>query len=125
MGAALLTAGCEGTTKTFTPAENGLDAGREFIDACYKGDFERARFYMLPEDSNAVFLKKNETAFREKDKEQRQLLRLASINIKLVTEPNDSTVLMEYSNSADTASQKLYVLRQNNQWLVDYKKSFQ
>jgi hypothetical protein len=80
---------------------------------------------MLPEDSNAVFLKKNEAAFREKDKEQRQLLRLASINIKLVTEPNDSTVLMEYSNSADTASQKLYVLRQNNQWLVDYKKSFQ
>ena len=37
----LLIAACSSPTKNFTPAENGLDAGREFIDACV-GSFARS-----------------------------------------------------------------------------------
>lgn len=106
------------------PAENGLDAGREFIDGCLKGDFTKANFYMLQDEVNTQFLKSTEAAFRERDKEGRQELRLASINIKNVTEPNYTTVELLYSNSYDTSQQKLIIIQQNKKWFVDYKKSF-
>ena len=49
----LLIAACSSPTKNFTPAENGLDAGREFIDACLKGDFSWVEDYkkLYPENS--------------------------------------------------------------------------
>ncbi|MBH2004483.1 MAG: DUF4878 domain-containing protein [Sphingobacteriia bacterium] len=125
LGVILLIAGCKTEDKTMHPAESGLDAGREFLEACNKGDFSRAAFYMLPDNSNEGYLKNTEAAFRKKDKEEREQLRTASINIQSVDEPTDSTVLMQYSNSVDTRSKKLSIIRRNNQWMVDYKKTFQ
>ena len=117
-------ASCKNESTEMAPAENGLDAGREFIDGCLKGDFIKANFYMFQDVTNLQFLKLTETAFREKDKEGRQQLRLASINIKSVTEPTDSTVELLYSNTYDTFQQKLLIIHHNKQWLVNYKKSF-
>ncbi|MBL7761648.1 MAG: hypothetical protein JNK08_13215 [Sediminibacterium sp.] len=125
LGVTLLYAGCKTDEQTPLPAESGLDAGREFLEACNKGDFSRAAFYMLPGNSNETYLKNAETDFRKKDKEERQQLRTASINIRSVSEPTDSTVLMLYSSSADTLSRKLFMIRRNNQWMVDYQQSFQ
>lgn len=117
---------CEsGSGKTFKAAENGLDAGREFVDACLKGDFAKAGFYMLPNEKNTALIRSTEVAYREKDKEGRQELRLSSINIKEVSEPNDSTVIVYYSNSSDTTARKAVVRKVNNIWLVDYQKTFQ
>lgn len=125
LGVILLIAGCKTEEKPMLPAETGFDAGREFLEACNKGDFSRAAFYMLPDISNEGYLKNTEEEFRKKDKEERQQLRNASINIQSVSEPTDSTVLMQYSNSVDTRSKKLLMIRRNNQWMVDYKKTFQ
>lgn len=119
----LLVQACSSPAKNFTPAENGLDAGREFIDACLKGDFSKASFYMIDDGKNKQLLSKVEAAYREKDKEGRQELRLASINIKEVSEPNDSTVLLYHSNSLDTSSKQTIVVKKNNNWLVDFKQS--
>lgn len=118
----LLLVACSSPAKNFTPAENGLDAGREFIDACLKGDFSRAAFYMVDDEKNKQLLLNVEAAYREKDKEGRQELRLASINIKEVSEPNDSTVLLYHSNSLDTSSKQTIIVKRNNIWLVDFKK---
>lgn len=124
-GVTLLVAGCKTKEQAPLPAESGLDAGREFMEACNKGDFSRAAFYMLPDNSNEAYLKNTETDYRKRDKEERQQLRTASINIRSVSEPTDSTVLMLYSNSADTLPQKLSMIKRNNLWMVDYKKTFQ
>ncbi|MDP3394058.1 hypothetical protein [Sediminibacterium sp.] len=118
----LLIAACSSPTKNFTPAENGLDAGREFIDACLKGDFSRAAFYMVDDEKNKQLLLTKESAYRERDKEGRQELRLASINIKEVSEPNDSTVILYHSNSLDTSSKQTIIVKRNNIWLVDFKQ---
>ncbi len=115
---------CNSSNNEMLLAENGLDAGREFIDGCLKGDFIKANFYMLQDEVNVQFLKTTEASFRERDKEGRQQLRLASINIKSVIEPTDSTVELSHSNSYDTSQQKLLIIHRNNKWLVDYKKSF-
>ena len=118
-GISLILASCSTTSAPMVPAENGLDAGREFIDACLKGDFERASFYMLDTKENKAILDNIEKEYREKDKEGRQELRTASINIKEVSEPNDSTVLMYHSTSLDTTGKKTIIIKQNNRWLVN------
>jgi len=118
-GISLILASCSTTSAPMVPAENGLDAGREFIDACLKGDFERASFYMMDTKENKAILDNIEKEYREKDKEGRQELRTASINIKEVSEPNDSTVLMYHSTSLDTTGKKTIIIKQNNRWLVN------
>lgn len=111
--------GCSSASAPLVPAENGLDAGREFIDACLKGDFERASFYLLDSRENKLMLDQIEKEYREKDKEDRQELRSASINIKEVSEPNDSTVILFHSTSLDTTGKKIIILKQNNRWVVN------
>lgn len=118
----LFVVACSSPAKNFTPAENGLDAGREFIDACLKGDFSKAAFYMLDDDKNKQLLLTVEAAYREKDKEGRQELRSASINIKEVSEPNDSTVILYHSNSLDTTSKQTIIVKRNNIWLVNFQQ---
>ena len=88
IGIAITLASCSTASAPLVPAENGLDAGREFINACLKGDFERAAFYMVESNENKALLNQIETTYREKDKEGRQELRTASINIREVSEPN-------------------------------------
>ncbi len=115
---------CNNKEQSLLPAENGLDAGREFIDGCLKGDFIKAHFYLMPDATNEQLLKTTEASYREKDKEGRQQLRTASINIQSVQEPNDTLVTLNYSLSSDTASKKLYIIKSESKWLVDYKKTF-
>ncbi len=115
---------CNSKEQSLLPAENGLDAGREFIDGCLKGDFIKAHFYLMPDATNEQLLKTTEASYREKDKEGRQELRSSSINIKSVQEPNDSTVTLYYSLSSDTTSKQLYIIKREANWLVDYKKTF-
>lgn len=119
----MLSLGCKSPEKKYLPAENGLDAGREFIDACNKGDFSKAAFYMIPDEKNLKLLNEEEAAYRDNDKEGRQQLRTASINIKSVTEPTDSTVILQYSNSTDTIGKTLYMIRRDQHWLVNYQQS--
>lgn len=118
-----LVVACSSPKTNFTPAENGLDAGREFIDACLKGDFSKANFYMISDEKNKQLLSIIEASYREKDKEGRQELRSASINIKEVAEPNDSTVVLYHSNSLDTSAKQTIIVKRNNSWQVDLKQS--
>lgn len=123
IGISFMLASCGTASAPLVPAENGLDAGREFIDACLKGDFERASFYMMDTKENKAILDNIEKEYREKDKEGRQELRTASINIKEVSEPNDSTVLMYHSTSLDTTGKKTIIIKQNNRWLVNLNQT--
>lgn len=116
---------CSNPNKNYLPAENGLDAGRLFLEACKSGDFDQAEFYLLKDEQNKIHLKRLESIFRKKDKEDRQISKSSSINIKRVTDINDSTVLMEYSYSSDTIPNQLWIKFINKRWQVDYKKTFQ
>lgn len=115
---------CQSTTTSFPPAENALDAGREFIDACLKGDFSKAAAYMLDDSTNRGHLQRAETKFREYDKEGRQQLRAASINISEVSDVDTATSIIYYSNSFDQQPLKVKVIRENKKWLVDFKYTF-
>ena len=115
---------CTNKQTEYQNAENALDAGREYIQSCLQGDFSKAKFYLFPNEKNIRMLKEIEEVYRQKDKEGRQQLRLASININEVKENGQTTSSIMYSNSFDKIPHTIYVLKQNNRWLVDISNAF-
>ncbi len=115
---------CNQSTNTYPLAENALDAGREFIDACLKGDFSKARWYMMNDSANQLHLQKAEVKFRTYDKEDRQQLRTASINISEISDVDTATSIIYYNNSFDQQFLKIKVIKQQRKWLVDFKYTF-
>ncbi len=115
---------CSNQQVVLLPAENAFDAGREFIDANLKGDFQKAAFYMVPDEKNKEFLKVAEKEYRQKDKEGRQELRTAYINLEKVEYIDKTLSIIYFSNSFEKKSQKIKVIKTNQGWLVDYKFSF-
>lgn len=115
---------CTSKKQPLLPAENAFDAGREFIDANLKGDFQKASFYMVDDEKNKEFLAVAEKEYRAKDKEGRQELRTASINLEKVEDIDSALSIIYYSNSFEKKAQKIKVIKANQGWLVDYKYSF-
>ena len=121
---AFLFASCNNSTNNFKDADNAIDAGREFIDACLKGDFVKADFYMLQDEENKANLNKIERGYREKDRDGRRQYREASIIINEVANLTETTAIINYSNSYDKIAHKIKVVEINNKWLVDFKYTF-
>ncbi|NCI46042.1 hypothetical protein [Sediminibacterium soli] len=107
-----------GSKQKHLPAENALDAGRQFIESCLWGDFQKAAFYLAPGEKNREKLDLIEGLYRQKDKEGRQQYRLASINLHEVREISADTTLIFYSNSFDKTPDSLMAIRLDRQWLV-------
>jgi hypothetical protein len=108
--------------KTFTPAEDAQDAGRQFIRASLDGDYEKARFYLLNDSVNLILINKWQQDFDKLDRDTRQNYREASIiaiNIKAI---NDSVTTYTFSNSFRKDTTTVHILRKNGEWLVDLKE---
>ena len=116
----VLLAACGTKRQEYLKAENALDAGREFVNACQQGDFSKAAFFMVPGEKNKHKLQEAEKVYREKDRDGRQQSRTASLNISEVKDLNDSVTIISYRNSFDKIPQTLQVLKQNNTWLVNF-----
>jgi hypothetical protein len=117
--ASLLLFSCAGEKKEYHKAENALDAGREYIQACLEGDFSRAKFYTIADAADETQLALTEKAYREKDKEGRQQLRTASIIINEVKELSDSVTLISYRYSFNKTADSLKIVKRNGDWLVN------
>lgn len=117
--ASLLLFSCAGEKKEYHKAENALDAGREYIQACLEGDFAKAAFYAIPDAANKQQLAVTEKTYREKDKEGRQQLRTASIIINEVKELSDSITLINYSYSFNKTADSLKIVKRGGDWLVN------
>lgn len=120
----MLLAACDTPSPKVVPAESAFDAGREFIDACLKGDFERASFHMLKDATNEGHLQRAEEKYRSYDRDGREQLRQASINIREINDVDTATSIIYYNNSFDQQPLKLKVVEVNKQWLVDFKYTF-
>jgi hypothetical protein len=108
----------------FVPAENALDAGREFIDACLKGDFDKANFYLLHDATNDDYLSKEKKSFGNKSNDEKKQFKEASIIINEEAVVNDSTHIINYKNSFDKTSHTVKIILRDTHWLVDLKYTF-
>jgi hypothetical protein len=108
----------------YPPAENAFDAGREFIDACLKGDFNKASFYMLQNGTNINILDSIQKEYNAKSSTLQQQYKSASIIIGQEETVSDSIHIIYYKNSYDKIAHKLKVVKSNDNWLVDFKYTF-
>ena len=106
-------------------SENDVDAARNFIHCVLNSDFNQAEKYILYDSANREYLNITERSFRQRlTAEERRLYRESSINIHDIRQVDDSTTIVQYSNSYKKLKDSLKVIRHNGQWLVDLKYSF-
>ncbi len=116
---------CGGDISDYNKPENGLDAGREFIDNSLKGRFTTARKYMLQTEENNYWLNKVSTDYNQYSEKDKSGYSSASINISQVSDVvPDSVVMIDYSNSYIKRPQKLKVVKYNGVWQVDLSYTF-
>jgi hypothetical protein len=108
----------------YSKAENALDAGREFIDGCLKGDFNKAEYYMLDDEQNKKLLLEQRRNYEGKSKQEKQEYSQASIIINEDATINDSTHIINYRNSYDKIARKVKVILNDDKWFVDFKYTF-
>ena len=105
-------------------ADNALDGGRYFLENCNQGDFQKANIYLLDNPENQRFLKTISNTYFTLDKEGRQQLRQASIQINEVRAIDSSETIISYQSSMDTIPHQLKVISTPNGWKVDLKYTY-
>src|SRR3982074_3803631 len=118
---------CNSGDQNKTPAksENDIDAARNFIQSALAGDYKKAKSFILNDSLNQQYIDAFERNYNQRmSLEDKMGYREASINIHLVKPLNDSTTIVNYSNSYKNKNDSLKVVRSNGQWLVDLKYSF-
>jgi len=122
--ASIIIVSCNSGHRQFAKAENALDAGREFIDATLKGDFDKANFYMLLNEENKILLQQYQSKYNTQSKEEQFGLKQSVINILQVNDVTEKETIINYSNSFDKKVHKVKVINKNGDWFVDFKYTF-
>src|SRR6187551_1462617 len=101
-----------------------LISGRGFIEASLKGDYKIAEKYLLKDSTNMQYFQGLKDFNIKLDAETRQGYRNANIIIDSSIAKSDSVDIIYYSNSFKNEPSKIKLVKQNNEWLVDFKYTF-
>jgi len=110
--------GCTTPTKSFPPAGSSIEAGRNYVEACLQGDFEKATAYAASNETMKLHTVNTEKNYRNLDKEGRSNFRQASIIILGITDKDSLHTQMNYQYSLDKKSRQLEIEKSNGKWLV-------
>lgn len=105
-------------------ADNALDGGRYYIENCMKGDFKIAKKYLLASPQNQAIFDSLSAQYFLLDKEGRQQLRQASIQINQIISIDSTHSSFDYQNSLDKIPQKMMVVSTPEGWKVDLQYSY-
>lgn len=114
------------SSQTYPPVENPLDAGRQFADAIFKGNFERAGQLIVPTEENKNLLRQQlEENYHQRNNTDRNQMAQASLQIQQVENlVKDSVMMIHFTNAYDGKPAVLKVVKNNGSWLVDLKYTF-
>ena len=110
--------GCTTPTKSFPPAGSSIEAGRNYVEACLQGDFEKATAYAASNETMKLHTVNTEKNYRNLDKEGRSNFRQASIIILGITDQDSLHTQMNYQYSLDKKPRQLEIEKTNGKWLV-------
>lgn len=103
---------------------DALEAGREFIDASLKGDYDYAKVYLLPDSTNLMYFERFVEFDNKKTSSEKNGYKNANILIDSTQNISDSESIINYSNTYKKEPAKLKLVKKNNEWLVDFKFTF-
>ncbi|MDA3615988.1 hypothetical protein [Polluticaenibacter yanchengensis] len=116
----LLVMSCNGG---YTKPENAIDGARIFIDATYKGDFKKAKFFMIDNEANKTILDKEYAEiFRAKNAFEKDDLRKDNIEIVQILTPNAEEVKVIYNNKYHKQVDTLTMVKDQDFWKADLTK---
>ncbi len=101
-----------------------LESGRGFIEASLKGDYVEAQKYILEDSTNLEYFNGLKDFNSKMSSEERGNYRDANIIIDSTHKVSDSVTIITYSNSYKNVPSKLKMVKHDNEWLVDFKFTF-
>ena len=114
---------CNDTRKNPT---TDIDVARSFIKDLLENDFKGAKTFLLDEEMNNQYFELSKKEFEGKSKEILKKYKESDIIINELKSVNDSTSVVNYSNSFNKEKKYLLkIVRQNGKWMVDLKYTFQ
>ena len=118
----LLLAAC--STKEKKLPATALDTGREFIRASLDGDFEKAETLLLIDTQNLQLFESYKQFFSKLPEDKKRNYKEASYTINKYVDTNDSSTLINYSNSYMKKPMDIKLVRINKNWNVDFKYTY-
>jgi len=110
--------GCSAPAKNFPPASSAIDAGRNYLEACLQGDFEKAVAYAASTETMKSHTATNEKNYRNLDKEGRSSFRQASIIILGITDEDSLHTRINFQYSLDKKPRQIEIEKRDGKWLV-------
>ena len=101
-----------------------LDTGRAFIRASLDGNFDAAEQLILRDSQNIQLFDSYKMYYGRLSDEKKKNYRSASYEINKYLEADDSTTIINYSNSYMHKPMEIKVVRQNKRWQIDFKYTY-
>lgn len=107
--------------KKDTKPATAMDTGRTFIRASLDGDFKTAETLLLNDPANLQLFQSYKDSYAKIPDDKKRGYKEASYEINKIEELNDSTTIINYSNSYMHKPTEIKLVRLNNSWAVDFK----
>ena len=101
-----------------------LESGRGFIESSLKGDYDEAKKYLLQGSTNMQYFEGLEDFNSKRSDDEKEGYKNANILIDSTQQLSDSVAIITYSNTYKNKPSKLKMVKKNNEWLVDFKYTF-
>ena len=101
-----------------------LESGRGFIESSLKGDYDEAKKYLLQDSLNIQYFEGLENFNSKRNDDEKEGYKNANIIIDSIQQLSDSVAIITYSNTFKNIPSKLKMVKKNNEWLVDFKYTF-
>ena len=99
-----------------------LESGRGFIESSLKGNYDEAKKYLLQDSTNIQYFEGLEDFNSNRSDDEKEGYKNANIIIDSTQQLSDSVTIITYSNTYKPS--KLKLVKKNNEWLVDFKYTF-
>ncbi|HRO48421.1 hypothetical protein [Agriterribacter sp.] len=119
----ILFSGCTGN-ENYQKPDDPLEAGREFIRFALDGDMRKAKAFILRDGANERLFENIEKKYAAESQEEKDNYKNASIIINKSQSLNDSTAIINYSNSFKRENSEIKLVKINGEWWVDFKYTF-
>jgi hypothetical protein len=108
-----------GCNPNYEEPETAIDAGRQYIQAIYQGNFKRANQLIGVDDSSKYYLDEVvEKDFRSRNSIQKEALSQSSIQIVQVKTINNEKTLLYFTNAYTKKEDSVRLEKINEKWVV-------
>lgn len=108
----------------FRQPEDPLDTGREFVRAVLNGDYKKATLYLNNDPEDQELFNRYVKYQKKQPTKEKLFLKSASIIINEVEHVNDSTSIINFSNSHTMTPMNLKIIKSDKSWKVDFSYTF-